>query len=295
MKLSDKKKATTQTVVIYGPPKCGKSETVGRLASHFKLLWFDLENGWVVLSKLPQALQDNIELISIPDTRSFPVAIGTMMKVLQGKPVNICEEHGVVGCSLCIKAGKPSTKVELNALTNDWIVVIDSGTQLTNSAIAHITKDKEVDYKLQTDDWGNLGKYMDFCLSHIQNASYNVVFITHETDLNTDEKAPERLVPVAGTRNFSRNMAKYFGHVVHMEVKNRKHIAASSTTYATNMLTGSRTDVELEKDPEINLLRIFKPELFPNEEPIKTNVNDTPAATAVSRLQALKSSMGAKA
>ena len=55
----------------------------------------------------------------------------------------------------------------------------------------------------------------------------------------------------------SRNTAKYFDHVVYCEVKNRKHSFASSTTYAGNILTGSRTDIALEADATPSLLRIF--------------------------------------
>jgi len=62
---------------------------------------------------------------------------------------------------------------------------------------------------------------------------------------------------VCGTTAFSRNTAKYFDHVVYCQVSNKKHNFASSTTYANNVLTGSRTDVALEVNKIPTLLDIF--------------------------------------
>jgi hypothetical protein len=75
-----------------------------------------------------------------------------------------------------------------------------------------------------------------------------------ETELEDGRK---KLVPVCGTTAFSRNTAKYFDHVVYCEIKNKKHNFGSSTIYANNILTGSRTDVALESDAVPSLLRIF--------------------------------------
>jgi hypothetical protein len=136
-------------------------------------------------------------------------------------------------------------------------VVVDSLTQLTNSAIAHITKHQPDDYKLNYDDWANLGKLMDTFLSQVQQARYNIVCISHETEVEMED-GKQKLVPTAGTARFSRNTAKYFDEVIYCEIKNRKHIAASSTTYSGNILTGSRTGNVMETATEPSLVPIFK-------------------------------------
>lgn len=248
--------SATQRVLLFGPPKSGKTQLAGAMSKKYKLLWFDLENGYNTLMKLPAEQKENIELIRLPDTRSYPVAISTMMKVLKGGEHEICDAHGAIGCVRCRAANAPTVKVNLSLLGNDTIVVIDSLTQLTNSAISSITKNQPDDYKLEYDDWGNLGKLMDICLSHIQQAKYNVICISHETEAEMED-GKKRIVPVAGTRNFSRNTAKYFDHVVYCEVKNKKHVAASATDYSTSILTGSRLDVKLEAAPEASLEAIF--------------------------------------
>jgi len=272
-KLSTKRASTTHRVIIYGAPKSGKTQIAGELSEYYDLLWVDLENGHETLLKLPTEWQERIELISLPDTRSYPIAIETCLKMIKG-PVSICEEHGKVSCMICRREEAPAVEVNLPAMDSNSVVVFDSLTQLSNSAVAFITKSQPDDYKLNYDDWGNLGKLLDIFLSHIQQAKYNVVVISHETEAETEGKK-KTLVPVGGTRNFSRNIAKYFDHVIYAERKNKKHVFASSSCYATTILTGSRTDAVMEAGEKPSLLTIFKPELF-------TGSNSSAATTPTS-------------
>ena len=259
MKLSSiKPNQHTSSVLVYGPPKVGKTQLVGELATHgYNLIWFDLERGSDTLLKLPVEAQERVELISLPDTRSYPIAIETCLKVIKGGECWIDEETGKVVSPTLRKPDKTYTRVCLNELTADTIVVFDSLTQLTNSAIAHITKNQPDDYKLQYDDWGNLGKLMDIFLSHVQQSKFNVVCISHETEAELED-GKVKIVPTAGTRNFSRNTAKYFGHVVYCQVANKKHTFTSSTTSIMNVIAGSRTDVVTEKMEVPSLVNMFK-------------------------------------
>ncbi len=292
MKLSQKSASKSHRVLVFGPPKSGKTQLAGSVALNPKLnvLLFDLENGSDTLLKLPPESHDRIEVISIPDTRGFPIAIETILKVIKGGPVDICEAHGKVSCAICKSKSLSFSHVELNSLGPDTIVIVDSLTQLTNSAIAHITKAQSDDYKMEFDDWANLGKLMETFLSYVQQAPYNIICISHETEVEMED-GKQKLVPTAGSRNFSRNTAKYFDEVVYCEVKNKKHVAASSTTYANNVLTGSRTGNVLESKPgEASLVSIFL-----NPTTGTANVTAaTPAAKAVVDLQALAASMKEK-
>ena len=279
MKLTEKAHSKTNRVLVYGEPKSGKTQLVGALASDFKLLYFDLENGYETLLKLPKAQQENIDLISIPDTKVFPIAIETILKVINGSAVEICEIHGKVNCPLCKKDSLATSRVCLNELTPETIVVIDSLTQLSNSAMNYITKNQTDElYKPEWGDYRNQGQLLDKLLSQVQQAKFNVVCITHVTETELED-GRKKLVPVAGTTAFSRNTAKYFDHVVYSELKNKKHCFASSTTYSNQVLTGSRSDVTLEDSAAPSLLTIFK------------SYTPTPATQgekAVSALQNLK-------
>lgn len=256
-KLTSLATQATHRVLIFGGPKTGKSELAGRLSEFFNLIWFDCEKGWVTLTKLPQQWQERINVISVPDSRTYPIAAETWLKVIRGTPTKICHEHGKVDCAICKKdPSKTFEEVHLNATPNDTIVVFDSLTQFSNSCIANITKNQPDEYKLQLDDWGNLRVLIDKFLSQVQAAPYNIVCITHE-ELLPMEDGKMKIVPVSGSSKSSMNTAKYFDHVIYCEIKNKKHIAASATTYGNNITTGSRTSVELEKDAVPTLLSIF--------------------------------------
>lgn len=281
MKLTHAPKSSTQSVLVYGPPKVGKTQLVGQLATKYNLIWFDLEQGSATLFKLPPEAQERVELIKLPDSRSYPIAIETCLKVIKGNPVVIDEATGKV-LAPGAKQQEDRTYVELNlnALDSDTIVVFDSLTQLTNSAIAHITKNQPDDYKLNYDDWGNLGKLMDIFLSHIQVAKFNVVCISHETEAEMED-GKNKIVPVAGTRNFSRNAAKYFGHVVYCQVQLKKHQFSSTTTSLLNVISGSRTDVNVDKMAEPSLIPIFEQ---------GQQINQSNGQKALTQLRSLKTS-----
>lgn len=256
MKLTHKAPSKTQRVLVYGPPKTGKTELAGKLAEHYNLLWCDIEQGWVTLTKMPKEWQERIELVSIPDSRILPMGCETWLKMIKGTEVFICEAHGKCSCALCKKNSLPETRVCLNEVGSDTVVVFDSLTQFTNSCISHITKNQPEDYKLQLDDWGDLRVLIDKFLSQVQAARYNIVCITHEEEVEMED-GKSKLVPVSGSSKSSRNTAKYFDHVVYVEVRNKKHVAGSSTNYSNSAITGSRTAVRLEDSANASLLDIF--------------------------------------
>jgi len=257
MKLDKYIPASTRRILVYGAPKTGKTVLVGKLASHYKLLWLDLENGAAsLISNIPQEFHANIELLRIPDSREFPIAIETCLKIFTGTKGTICNKHGKWNCPLCAKLPDELTTVELNSLTNDWIVVIDSATQLTNSCMSHITKGKGDDYKPERDDWRKLGVVLDRVFSQIQVANYNCIVISHETMAEMQD-GKMKIVPVAGTSNFSKTFAKYFDDVIYCELVNKKHRFGSSTGYSMNVTSGSRANISIESAAEPSLLPLF--------------------------------------
>lgn len=166
-KLSDVEKKLGESVLIYGRPKVGKTLLAGRLAAHFDLLWFDLENGIETLrTQLPIEQQRRVDVITIPDTRTNPVAISTMMKVLTGNRVEICEEHGAASCPTCKSNKKEFSVVELNKLPRTTIVVVDSASQLSDSAAAKIANGSEA--KFDWDDYDAWGKQLSLMYSAVQ-------------------------------------------------------------------------------------------------------------------------------
>lgn len=256
MKLTDKIATGTHRVLVYGPPKTGKSLLIGKLAEHYNINWFDCEQGYSVLRQLPMEWQERINLITIPDSRVFPVAAETWLKIVKGDAGTVCDIHGKWNCPLCKRDNAPVTEVHLNATKANTINVFDSLTKFTNSLVSHITKAQPDDYKLQLDDWGNLKVLIDKFLSQVQAARYNVCCITHE-ELVTFEDGKTRLVPSAGSAKSSMNTASYFDDVIYAEVKNKKHMFSSSSISGMNTVTGSRSGIEIEKQTVPTLLDIF--------------------------------------
>lgn len=263
-KLDQMAATATHRVLLFGAPKTGKTLFSLSLAeSGYDILYIGMENGHGVGHQLSQEAQSRIEVINLPDTRLYPIAVETCLKLTKPGKCTICEAHGKVSCLICCKPGSaPETHgatitVDLDATPSNTIVVFDSLTQLTNSVIANITKNEADEYKVDWDGWAVVGKLMDKFLSRIQQAGYNVICISHETEVKMED-GKDKLVGVAGTRNFSRNSAKYFDTVVYCEVKNKKHVLGSSTLYSGNILTGSRENIVLEGTEKPSLLPIFK-------------------------------------
>lgn len=237
---------TTDSVLVYGPPKAGKTQLVAEaLAGSYNLIWFDLEKGWSTLLKLPEEKQECIDLYRILDNKDNPNAIKTMMKLLTGGKRNVCHAHGTVDCMPCKREKKATSDIELNKLDpKKDIVVIDSFTQLTSSANGHAGRDLKDESKFEYDHWRMQYVYLEKVLDLCQNAEFNVVMITHELGIEQVD-GQEKIVPAGGSKNFARNVAKYFGHIIYCSVRNKKHTASSMTTDQAKILTGSRLDVDL--------------------------------------------------
>lgn len=267
MKLSDLVRATNQAAaeptrthsfLIYGPPKSGKTELVGTLAEApeiERVYWFDCENGFETLirmyndGKMSQEALEKIILIRIPDTREDPTAIETMLKAIATKQaVKICEEHGNVNCGACARDRKPSIDFDYRKLTRRDALVIDSLSQVGQSSLNMACLGKPSEYKLTFDEYGASGKWLHDLCTVLQASAYCHIFCITHVQIMEDDKKNDIYYPLCGTKNFSANVAKYFGTVIYMSKKMNKHRADSSTLSSMNTLAGSRLGIEMEKE-----------------------------------------------
>lgn len=284
MKFTDLPPDKGHHVIVFGPPKSGKTLLLGKLAVKKKLHVFDMERGSTVFRQLPRNYQENIDVFRLPDTRSLPIAIHTCMKTVRGGVFNICDTHGAIDCRVCKDAEATFSVFDSTSFGPDDITVYDSLTQFTNSGTSWIGRNEGDDFKFGYDEWANLGRLMDRFLSEVQASPLNICCISHETETEMEDGS-KKLVPTAGTSRFSRNTAKYFDEVIYTEVKNGKHVIGSSTLYSGCILSGSRSGAVLEKypDPIDALLAIFDGVEMP---PLPMNT-DTPAHAAMSSLKKL--------
>lgn len=259
MKYTEAAKRATKHVCVFGTAGSGKSTLASRLAlAGFKLQWLSLDGGHTVADKLPDWAQENINLINIRDTSELPVAYNTMSKLVENKATNLCIMHGMVDCTVCKANNLLFEELNLGALTNDNIVIVDHATQLTDSCQSVVTKGKPIDYKLQLDDYGSLRFFLLRIMKAWQAAPYNLVVISQEMESELEDKQ-KRLMPWIGSSTFAPNSGSYFDHVVHCKVMNKKHKFGSSTTYEANVITKSRSDISIETMSEPSLLPFFAP------------------------------------
>jgi hypothetical protein len=266
MKLTDYQQSAARKILVYGQPKSGKTDLVGRLAETKKLWWFDLEDGIKTLLHSPRMKKewfDNIELYSMPDTQVFPVAVETLLKVVKGGTHKICVTHGVINCVACSKIPTALWNAPINVgeFTNKDVLVIDSVSQLAASVMNFIAK-KQVaadnwDWKPGWDEYAKQGFIMNRIFSILQQAPFNVVCISHEQLVEMEDKK-KKIVPIGGTSEFSKTFAKFFDDVVYCDMVNKRHVPASATTYNGSIVMGSRAGKELEKMETPNLLELFK-------------------------------------
>lgn len=255
-----------QSVIIYGAPFSGKTQLAAQVAKKFKVLYIDGENGSSSLLKLPKEMKENIYVQRVFDNKDTPNFIDTAVHLASGKRKLVCDKHGIVMNKIkggkCVKCAS-NKDATINDWTledldpSEWVVIFDSFTQLTSSANAHVTRGlKSEEDNEEFKHWRAQGKLLERFLDYVQNAPYNVIVITHEMGVE-QEDGTERIMPSGGTKNFARNVAKYFNHAIYVRLRNRRHNAICNTTAETKILTGSRTGVEIDIDNPDSMCALF--------------------------------------
>lgn len=270
-----------QSALIYGGPKVGKTTLAAAFAAEYNLHWFDLEKGYqTLITCVPTAQMQNIDLFVVQDTQANPRAIKTMTKIVRASgPVKVCQAHGEVACVACgtkKPVPAPMTSFDPTKLTTKDILVVDSLTQLSDSAMAHaLGAMGDFDHKkVEFSHYDKQGLLLKNILTAMQRLPCHVIFISHEEELE-QEDGSKKLAPVGGTRNFSRKVGRYFDHVIYLEIKNKKHSAISSTTANLKVQSGSRNRVEIEKGESI--LSLFRAKPDAPLEAAKFNLEDADA------------------
>lgn len=244
-------KENPQSILLYGRSKAGKTELAAKLANEgYKLIWIDMEKGSQTLTHaIKPEFFKNVTYISIPDTLENPVAIVTVGKLMASKvPVTVCDKHGVIACPFC------KTNLETIDLTNlgpDTVLVLDTGTQLSDSALAYVMKEENKKMftafeRADFDAYGHQTRLLNSVFSNLQQKACHRILITHEEIIEQTD-GTKLIMPKCGTKNYSRNFPRFFDHVVYCYVSNKDHKVASDTAFNTRILTGSRSAIAMEK------------------------------------------------
>lgn len=260
--------------LIYGDAKTGKSRlaaTVAKVPWVKRVFWIDIENGTdTLLTMLEKGIlkeehAEKITVFKIPDTAQVPRAFETVTKMFTMKTdIMICDEHGRVNCRECakkqgLKEGFPGTPFNISKCTHEDFVILDSGSAFADSVLNYYCLGKGADYKPGWDEYNPQGETLKDVLLVVQAAHTNFIVITHSLEIEYEEngKKESDTYPLMGTKNFSKRCAKFFNHVLFLEIKVGKHKGGSATTYKRNVLTGSRNDWRIEDQAELDLSVLF--------------------------------------
>jgi len=254
-------------VLLYGPPKVGKTLAAAMLSEFYNILWFDGDKGLKsAMNLLPPEMQKRIHVIKTPDNTYAPMYWNTMLKVVTGRKVNVCIEHGYVECAICKTQKKTIVEICLNELPAGWIVVEDSITQFVSSAIAAINRkvfkpkdgDTNDEVKFTFDEWGNLRQITEKHGNYIKDLKPKFIGISHEM-MTAQEDNTKKIVAVGGSEAGSAQYARYFSTCVYCKVVNNRHTYITGSTYSSQVQTGTRSGIALEKEATPSLIHIFDP------------------------------------
>lgn len=298
--MSTMQKRITRRFCIFGPPKSGKTRLFGQLAElGFRLHFLDLESGSNTLFDLSEEAKSRVNLIKIPDTVSNPCAANILASLVKfrGK-VSFCEIHGNVNCIACKKEGLELTTIDLATFTNKDFLIVDSMTKLQSSVMAlRIAQTgRPFDVKPEWDDYAIQGKTMEYILSFFEQVHFNFGITSHELEVDLEDGS-KKLVPIAGSSNYSRTSGKFFDDVIYLRVEGQKYKAYSCATTNPKIACGTRSDVVLEKLPEITIEPFVRALLEQPEQGLSaTNASslgtENKAADAISNLEQAKAKVG---
>jgi len=221
-------------ILLWGPPFSGKTHVAATaiMAPQIKrVYWLDSENGLETLmyartsSGKPLLSDEHLAKVipfNIADSTETPRFADTVLRTFrpgQSKP-KVCTKHGTVGCKLCTD----QVLFNLKDCGDEDLVVIETGSQLADSVLA---------LSLNANNYKDLRKYYgDFTLdmipivTAIQAARTNIIMTTHEIDLTKMSNGKETVIetiPLCGSRNFSKKIAKYFNYRAYTYMSGSSH------------------------------------------------------------------------
>ncbi len=248
MKLSANN-STGNSLVLYGAPKTGKTQLIGKLAEvgwKIKILDFDCGIKTLVNS-VPKQYHNNIEFLSVSSTKLVPRALEVALTAFtKTGPSYFCTEHQVNKCKYCNMPNAEAFEWDYTP-RSDTIYVLDSMTALTNALVFHYGgpgKDDDESFRLEFKEWAFVTGRCTQILANIKNSGCNTIITAH-AEIQVDDLARTTISPFAGTSKFSAKWAGDFDHIVYTEIKAAKDYGVYSMPPRAGIQVGTRSGIDI--------------------------------------------------
>jgi hypothetical protein len=123
----------------------------------------------------------------------------------------------------------------------------------------------ELDERGKLDHYRVQGVILERFLINVQQATFNVICLAQSVETQLEDGS-KKITPQVGTLNFSATVGRYFDSMIYCSMQNASHKFGSSTSYQTKVQTGSRSDIEIEKEKVPSLKKFFDGSLVVPEE-----------------------------
>jgi DNA polymerase III delta prime subunit len=257
-------------ILLYGLPKTGKTlvaASVAKLDFIRKVYYFDLDNGFASVINaeltpgvpyLTDAELDKIEVMPIVDSpagdvdtfekmnivnEEVPKAALILSKVLRERKTHYYS-YDLQG--LAVKPTANTIDFNFHQLTNKDCIVIDSGTQLSNSLYT-LAQVANPDYRDPRKWWGAFTQNANALLSKLQSSKAHIVMVCHANVIEADpiKMTKAETIPIFGSAPYSRNVGRYFDSVIYLHVSAGKYKSISLASSKGRVMAGTRFNIDI--------------------------------------------------
>lgn len=174
---------------LYGPDKTKKTWWAARAADDgFNVVLIDGDDGSSIIKQLPIAARKRILVVDVVNTPSVNVFARFMASFMRGKPF-LWDETAKNSITPATTRNKEHSYIyfDINALTMNEVVIIDSWTALAGSLLLEWARENNIDLtsvEKEGDQFSLMGyqsRFLDFTLQKIKTFPCHVICIGHET------------------------------------------------------------------------------------------------------------------
>lgn len=264
------------TIIIYGEGGTGKTRYTATIAESDlfeNIWWFDIGNSFETVIRMAAEKQlsakamAKINVFQIEDTPLTPYGYETIAKIYcTNRDWKICEKHGRCDCPLCTKdkVTEGWTPFNLFKLGKKDLVVVDDGSQFSDSCLAYQCKGQDLGFKPGWDEFGPMDRVITDVMSTLQAGTTNHIWtarnliITDAEEINKDEKQQrDKIYPAIGSKTKAPGIPNRFGTKIYLKKKLGKHAGMSSSTSSDNAVVGSRIGLRVEDDIGLKSLAYY--------------------------------------